>query len=245
MGTGVPTDDLRGDIVQVEFEAEDEVRRGRLVSRSTGDLHAGPVQDRQIGSTNPCEQGLRTDAQLIGDPRDRPCFDPGSRRAPAASRVTRSFNSSGYFLGASLNLILPCGETLHQHEGATGALTEVTWRRGTKTGPGDPTAVLAKILWRIEHDYREPKTGLGLDHVEGRSWLGWYHHVTLVTAAHLFLTTLRSTEPKASGEHRPSMSQCVNANAHWTIGLLSARSSTIPFPAWQSPIRPPVQCPVR
>ncbi len=43
---------------------------------------------------------------------------------------------------------------------------------------------LAKIRWRIEHDYRELKHGLGLDHFEGRSWAGWHHHVTLVTAAH-------------------------------------------------------------
>jgi SRSO17 transposase len=38
---------------------------------------------------------------------------------------------------------------------------------------------LAKIRWRIEHDYRELKHGLGLDHFEGRSWNGWHHHVTL------------------------------------------------------------------
>ncbi|MFD6857881.1 IS701 family transposase [Rhodococcus sp. NPDC060090] len=59
---------------------------------------------------------------------------------------------------------------------------------------------LAKIRWRIEHDYRELKTGLGLDHFEGRSWLGWHHHATLVTAAHLFITTLRLTDPKAVGQ---------------------------------------------
>ncbi|TWJ28530.1 SRSO17 transposase [Micromonospora sagamiensis] len=53
-----------------------------------------------------------------------------------------------------------------------------------------------KIRWRIEHDYRELKTGLGLDHFEGRSWIGWHRHVTLVTAAHLFITELRS-DPKA------------------------------------------------
>uniref|UniRef100_UPI003F4A1315 IS701 family transposase n=1 Tax=Streptomyces sp. 1222.5 TaxID=1881026 RepID=UPI003F4A1315 len=40
---------------------------------------------------------------------------------------------------------------------------------------------LAKVRWRIEHDYRELKHGLGLDHFEGRSWPGWHHHVTLVT----------------------------------------------------------------
>jgi SRSO17 transposase len=56
---------------------------------------------------------------------------------------------------------------------------------------------LAKIRWRIEHDYRELKTALGLDHFEGRTFAGWHRHVTLVTAAQLFLTALRS-DPKAA-----------------------------------------------
>jgi SRSO17 transposase len=56
---------------------------------------------------------------------------------------------------------------------------------------------LAKIRWRIEHDYRECKTALGLDHFEGRTFTGWHRHVTLVTAAQLFLTLLR-TDPKAA-----------------------------------------------
>src|SRR3954470_8859482 len=56
---------------------------------------------------------------------------------------------------------------------------------------------LAKIRWRIEHDYRELKTGLGLDHFEGRTFTGWHRHVTLVTAAQLFLTGLRN-DPKAA-----------------------------------------------
>jgi SRSO17 transposase len=37
---------------------------------------------------------------------------------------------------------------------------------------------LGKLRWRIEHDYRELKTALGLDHFEGRSFLGWHRHVT-------------------------------------------------------------------
>lgn len=41
---------------------------------------------------------------------------------------------------------------------------------------------------------RESKHGLGLDHVEGRTWLGWHHHVTLATAAHLFVTGQRVAE---------------------------------------------------
>lgn len=55
---------------------------------------------------------------------------------------------------------------------------------------------LAKIRWRIEHDHRELKHGLGLDHHEGRTWRGRHRHVTLVTAAQAFLT-LRRLDPKA------------------------------------------------
>lgn len=58
---------------------------------------------------------------------------------------------------------------------------------------------LAKARWRIEHDYRELKTGLGLDHFEGRSWTGWHRHVTLAAAAQLFLTQLRLT-PTPTGK---------------------------------------------
>ena len=54
----------------------------------------------------------------------------------------------------------------------------------------------AKIRWRIEHDYRELKTGLGLDHFEGRSWTGWHRHVTIAALAQAFCTLLRS-DPKA------------------------------------------------
>lgn len=138
-------------------------------------------------------------------------------------------------------------------------LTEIAWRTGTKTTPGNPSAAmssrfaairirpanrtipkeadgslpvcwliaqwaagveeptdywlstlpedtpltklvrLAKIRWRIEHACRELKHGLGLDHFEGRSWLGWHHHATLVTAAHLFATIQRlGIDPKVT-----------------------------------------------
>jgi SRSO17 transposase len=56
---------------------------------------------------------------------------------------------------------------------------------------------LAKLRWRVEHDYRELKDALGLDHFEGRSWPGWQHHVTLVSIAHGFVTTERLRRPPA------------------------------------------------
>jgi SRSO17 transposase len=54
---------------------------------------------------------------------------------------------------------------------------------------------LAKIRWRIEHDYRELKHGLGLDHFEGRTYAGWHRHVTLACLAQAFCTLLR-LDPK-------------------------------------------------
>jgi SRSO17 transposase len=49
----------------------------------------------------------------------------------------------------------------------------------------------AKLRWRVEHDYRELKQCLGLDHYEGRTYRGLHHHLTCVTVAHAFLTTCR------------------------------------------------------
>jgi SRSO17 transposase len=51
---------------------------------------------------------------------------------------------------------------------------------------------IAKARWRVEQDYRELKEELGLDHYEGRHWLGWHHHVCLVTLAYAFLRAEQS-----------------------------------------------------
>ena len=55
---------------------------------------------------------------------------------------------------------------------------------------------LAKIRWRIEHDYRELKTGHGLARFEGRSFTGWHRHITLAVLAQAFCTMIRAG-PKA------------------------------------------------
>jgi SRSO17 transposase len=59
-------------------------------------------------------------------------------------------------------------------------------------------ARLARLRWKIELDYKQLKGELGLDHYEGRSWIGWHHHTALVTAAHGFLTLerLRPNRPR-------------------------------------------------
>lgn len=49
----------------------------------------------------------------------------------------------------------------------------------------------AKIRWWIEQGYQQLKDELGLDHYEGRGWLGWHHHVTLTMIAFAFLSLER------------------------------------------------------
>ena len=58
----------------------------------------------------------------------------------------------------------------------------------------------AKMRWRIERDYEELKSELGLAHFEGRSWRGFHHHATLCIAAYGFLIRQRAAfSPSATG----------------------------------------------
>jgi SRSO17 transposase len=53
-----------------------------------------------------------------------------------------------------------------------------------------PVAALVRVAgmrWPIETAFEESKGGLGLDHYEVRSWVGWHHHMTLCLLAHHFL----------------------------------------------------------
>jgi SRSO17 transposase len=59
----------------------------------------------------------------------------------------------------------------------------------------------ARARWRVEMDYRELKEELGLDHYEGRFWLGWHHHVTLVSMAFAFLRTEQAQVKKLLVRH--------------------------------------------
>lgn len=56
-----------------------------------------------------------------------------------------------------------------------------------------------KERWRIERSYEDLKGELGLDHYEGRSYVGWHHHVSVVLACYAFLVAelARSFPPSA------------------------------------------------
>jgi SRSO17 transposase len=72
---------------------------------------------------------------------------------------------------------------------------------------------LAKIRWRVEHDYRELKTGLGIDHFEGRSFTGWHRHVTLTVLAQAFCTLLR-LDPRRPDPLRRTPRATTHARRH-------------------------------
>ena len=64
-----------------------------------------------------------------------------------------------------------------------------------------PLAVLVdviKLRWRIERDYEELKSELGLAHFEGRGWRGFHHHASLCIAAYGFLILERSAFPPSA-----------------------------------------------
>ncbi len=46
---------------------------------------------------------------------------------------------------------------------------------------------LLKSRWPVEQGYQQMKEELGLDHFEGRRWIGFHHHATLVCLAYGFL----------------------------------------------------------
>lgn len=70
-------------------------------------------------------------------------------------------------------LIADWPQEADEPEGAPPACGGKYWLSNLPADTAPPELVrLGKIRWRIERDYRELKTGLGLDHFEGRSFTG-------------------------------------------------------------------------
>jgi SRSO17 transposase len=62
-----------------------------------------------------------------------------------------------------------------------------------------------KERWRTERVYEEMKGELGLDHFEGRSFVGWNHHVSVVICCFAFVVAerVRHFPPSAGREGAP------------------------------------------
>lgn len=50
---------------------------------------------------------------------------------------------------------------------------------------------ISGMRWSIETIFEEAKGEVGMDHYEMRSWLGWHHHMLLVSLAYHFLVRLK------------------------------------------------------
>jgi SRSO17 transposase len=198
-----------------EFRCELADRGLTYVVQVSGDLNAYPAETQRTtiahrGVGRPPQPRYRdpvaTLAKLVTaagrDAARRVTWRPGSRH-----RAGRALPMSSRFVFLRVR---PAGRVLQRAyrgqdlpeawliaEWPAGAAEPVKyWLSNLPLGtPKSSLVRWAKLRWRIEHDYREVKTGLGLDHYEGRTWQGWHHHVTLVSAAHAFLT-LQRLDPK-------------------------------------------------
>jgi SRSO17 transposase len=73
---------------------------------------------------------------------------------------------------------------------------------------------IIKLRWRIERDYEELKSELGLAQFEGRGWRGFHHHASLCIAAYGFLLLERAAFPPSAQwrRERPAVSGCTRSS---------------------------------
>jgi len=86
----------------------------------------------------------------------------------------------------------------------------------------------AKSRWAVEMNYREMKEHLGLDHFEGRGYVGWQHHVTLVLLAFAFLLSERLHRKKGRSCRR-FRNSCVGFSACSPPGPVAVSSAVNHF----------------
>jgi len=55
---------------------------------------------------------------------------------------------------------------------------------------------LSRSRWHIEQYFQRAKADLGFDHFEGRSWMGFHHHLVLTALAYLFILTIHARAKK-------------------------------------------------
>lgn len=173
-------------------------------------LHPGDVVfevPEYAGFGRPKKPGYRTppvQAQELAQSLPIAQYHPVSWRQGSKGTITSRFTAvrvrpANRNLPRNNDGTLPTCWLLIEWPSAASAPTDYWLSTLPEDTPIEQLVRLGKIRWRIEHDYRELKHGLGLDHFEGRHWLGWHHHTTLVTATHLFVTQQRLavTDPKA------------------------------------------------
>jgi len=103
-----------------------------------------------------------------------------------------------------------------------------------------PTMVQAiGARWHIEEDLEATKD-LGLDHYEGRSYFGWYRHITLVLLAYAFLVSL------CVQARRPLSAPAEDPTARSSLPLIALTPSEVrhlmAHLLWPAPTSAPLIC---
>ena len=152
-----------------------------------------PRPDRQPKSIGEFIRDLASDAQIVTF-RDGPDGEPvTSRFIIARVHAAHGWRESEGWIGWREGSEVPpreewlIAEWPEDHD----ELTDYWISNLPADTSPERLARLARMRWKMELDYKQLKGELGLDHYEGRSWLGWYHYTALVTAAHGFLTLER------------------------------------------------------
>ncbi len=157
------------------------------------------VPPRKPGSRGPAPSLLRADreAQSIED------FTLGLDAAAFQAVAFRDTEGQQIVSRFALVRVIAAHPVTRDRQGPREEWLIIEWPEGRDTPtdywisnlPADTEpqrlARLARLRWMIELDYKQLKGELGLDHYEGRSYLGFHHHCSLVTAAHGFLTLER------------------------------------------------------
>ena len=83
---------------------------------------------------------------------------------------------------------------------------------------------VAGSRWTIERCFAEAKGEVGLEHDEGRSWTGWYRHITLAMGAYALLTVLRAV-PLPAALPLKKMSQAITPRSLTAFKVARGRVS--------------------
>jgi SRSO17 transposase len=85
-------------------------------------------------------------------------------------------------------------------ERRSGGETKYYMTNHPKEATLETLAAAIKARWVCEQAHQQMKEELGLDHFEGRSWIGLHHHTLLTMIAFAFLQHLRQLENKAQAQ---------------------------------------------
>jgi hypothetical protein len=103
----------------------------------------------------------------------------------------------------AMRRVMPCAETQLELDERSAIWLLIEWREGEadpanyyfSSLPADTTLEgLVRITtqrWRTERAYEDLKGELGLDHFEGRSFVGWHHHISVVLCCFAFAVAER------------------------------------------------------